>query len=172
MSKTSPVYWPKNKALPADLEVSWHYLSLPQGEVLAAVAQDRLCWLGFADLGKKKAMQSLQKDWGSAKLVEQLHPLMHRLDSAPLLLRGTDFQAEVWKVLLGIKQGKLMSYSEIAEKIGRPKAARAVGNAVGANPVAWRVPCHRVGHKDGGMSGFMWGEACKRRLLTLEGYAL
>lgn len=152
--------------------MSWQYLSLPQGEVLAAITQDRLCWLGFADLGKKKAMQSLQKDWGEAGLVDQFHPLMRQLDSAPLLLRGTDFQAEVWKVLLSIKQGKLMSYSEIAAKIGRPKAARAVGNAVGANPVAWRVPCHRVGHKDGGLSGFMWGEACKRRLLTLEGYSL
>ncbi len=89
--------------------------------------------------------------------------------SLPLDLRGTAFQLMVWKELLKIPYGRTSSYSEIAARIGRPNAARAVGAAVGANPVPIIVPCHRVIGNDGSLVGFGGGLVLKRRLLYLEG---
>ena len=87
----------------------------------------------------------------------------------PFDQRGTDFQKQVWREISNIPYSKLISYGEIAERVGCPKAVRAVGNAVGANPLGLIVPCHRVVHKDGSLGGFGGGLPHKRQLLAWEG---
>lgn len=91
-----------------------------------------------------------------------------RGDDLPLDLHGTDFQREVWTALRAIPAGTTATYSEIAERIGRPAAVRAVGQACGANNVAVLVPCHRVVRGDGSLSGYRWGVERKRALLERE----
>ena len=90
----------------------------------------------------------------------------------PLDLQGTPFQREVWMVLMGLPEGVCCSYKDIAEQIGKPKAYRAVGNAVGRNPMAWLIPCHRVlprsGSLSGNLGGFRWGVSLKERFLNYE----
>jgi O-6-methylguanine DNA methyltransferase len=87
----------------------------------------------------------------------------------PFDMRGTPFQVDVWKAIYSIPYGKLTSYGGIAKKIGRPKAVRAVGNAVGDNPMGLVVPCHRVVSSNGGIGGFGGGLEWKRKLLAQEG---
>jgi O-6-methylguanine DNA methyltransferase len=81
---------------------------------------------------------------------------------------GTNFQVQVWRALLRVPEGALTSYSAIAGAIGRPSATRAVANAVGANPVSWLIPCHRVIRTSGALGGYRWGLDAKRALLALE----
>lgn len=88
--------------------------------------------------------------------------------SMRLWVRGTDFQFQVWKALLQLPPGKLASYGFIAAQLGQPKAARAVGNAVGANPVAMFIPCHRVIHSTSRVQGYRWGKGRKRALIAWE----
>ncbi len=90
----------------------------------------------------------------------------------PLDLRGTEFQKAVWQALLEIPYGTTKTYSEIAREIHRPKAVRAVGSAIGANPVPIVVPCHRVIGKDGSLTGFAGGLDMKEQLLKIEGTLL
>lgn len=85
-----------------------------------------------------------------------------------IVLKGTDFQMKVWHELTKIPKGETVTYSELAARIGRPKSARAVGNAVGANPVAYLVPCHRVVRTDGNIGGFRWGTKVKEMILANE----
>jgi AraC family transcriptional regulator of adaptative response/methylated-DNA-[protein]-cysteine methyltransferase len=88
--------------------------------------------------------------------------------NVPLDLRGTAFQQMVWKELRRIPRGETRSYAEVARTIGRPKAVRAVANACASNPVALVVPCHRVVHKNGNLSGYRWGVKRKAALLEKE----
>lgn len=83
--------------------------------------------------------------------------------------QGTSFQQSVWKALLDIPQGETRTYAQIADAIGRPKAVRAVGTAIGANPIAYLIPCHRVVRADGGLGGYRWGLAIKQKMLQTEG---
>lgn len=87
----------------------------------------------------------------------------------PLDLQGSPFQLSIWQALLDLPQGQTCSYSELARRVGRPKAVRAVASACAANPVALLVPCHRVLRKDGQLGGYRWGLDMKRRLLQKEG---
>jgi AraC family transcriptional regulator of adaptative response/methylated-DNA-[protein]-cysteine methyltransferase len=86
--------------------------------------------------------------------------------SLTLAVQGTNFQLKVWQALLEIGSHSLTNYAELAQAIGAPGSARAVGNAVGANPVAWLIPCHNVLRKDGGLGGYHWGEDRKRAMLA------
>lgn len=88
----------------------------------------------------------------------------------PLKLNGTSFQQEVWTALREIPFGMTTTYGEIANRIGRPRAVRAVGRAIGQNPISIIVPCHRVIGKNGNLTGFAWGLDAKRQLLMLEGH--
>jgi AraC family transcriptional regulator of adaptative response/methylated-DNA-[protein]-cysteine methyltransferase len=85
-----------------------------------------------------------------------------------LCLRGTNFQHQVWRALLAVPPGETTDYGELAAAIGRPEASRAVGNAVGANPVAWLIPCHRVLRRNGALGGYRWGPDRKRAMLAWE----
>jgi O-6-methylguanine DNA methyltransferase len=87
----------------------------------------------------------------------------------PILLKGSDFQQDVWQVLQGIPKGETRSYAQVAMLIGRPLATRAVGTACGKNPMALLVPCHRVLQSDGGLGGYRWGLEKKRAILREEG---
>ncbi len=91
-----------------------------------------------------------------------------RENSLRIWVRGTDFQFQVWKTLLQLPLGKLASYGFIATHLGQPKASRAVGNAIGANPVAMFIPCHRVIHSNGHVRGYRWGTGRKRALIAWE----
>jgi len=86
----------------------------------------------------------------------------------PLVLRGTPFRQSVWQALLDIPCGKTATYSDIAAMIGRPDAVRAVGGAVGANPISWLIPCHRVSRKGGALGGYRWGLEIKQKMLAYE----
>jgi AraC family transcriptional regulator of adaptative response/methylated-DNA-[protein]-cysteine methyltransferase len=94
--------------------------------------------------------------------------LMFESDRMTVCVRATSFQAKVWRALLTIPAGEVMSYAGLARRIGSPTAARAVGNAVGANPVAWLIPCHRVVGTSGMIGGYRWGIKRKRALLAWE----
>ena len=90
----------------------------------------------------------------------------------PLAVYGTDFQVNVWRELLKIPRGGTVQYQEIARNIGRPKAYRAVGTAVGANPISFLIPCHRVLPSQGGVGQYLWGSAKKASLLNLENLSI
>jgi AraC family transcriptional regulator of adaptative response/methylated-DNA-[protein]-cysteine methyltransferase len=83
-------------------------------------------------------------------------------------ISGTNFQIQVWKALLRLPSGETTSYGEVARAVGRPGAARAVGSAVGSNPVAWLIPCHRVLRSDGKLGGYHWGPRRKEAMLAWE----
>jgi AraC family transcriptional regulator of adaptative response/methylated-DNA-[protein]-cysteine methyltransferase len=100
-------------------------------------------------------------------VLEHLAGRLPRLD-LPLDIRATAFQWQVWKALAAIPRGETRSYSEIAAAIGRPRAARAVARACATNPVALAIPCHRVVPAAGGVGGYRWGVARKRKLLAGE----
>ena len=116
--------------------------------------------------------------WPQADFVEdpmRLRPLVNaafgtdgRLDPAPLYLIGAPFQIKVWEALLQVPTGHVTTYSEIAQTIGAPKAVRAVGTAVGRNPISWLIPCHRALRKSGDLGGYHWGLPRKRAMLAWE----
>ena len=134
----------------------------PDGRVLVAEHDGHLCWLGF-DLDP----QSLLNRFPAATLQERSENI--DLGAAPLCLYGTEFQIKVWQRLLKIKAGTTLSYLDIARDIGHERAVRAVGSAVGANPVSVVVPCHRVLPRSGGVGHYLWGAEQKERLLKAEG---
>ena len=96
------------------------------------------------------------------------HDPFLRPEPITLSLAGTNFQVQVWRALLGTPAGQTVSYKELAHKIGNPKGARGVGQAVGANPVAFLIPCHRVIKQSGALSGYRWGVPVKQALLAWE----
>jgi AraC family transcriptional regulator of adaptative response/methylated-DNA-[protein]-cysteine methyltransferase len=146
------------------------------------VATDRgLAGLGFADPGgQRPALEDMQRRWPRATYVEdgsRTGPIAQRIFNSaewkkdqPLrvVLIGTDFEVRVWETLLSIPLGKASTYSDIACKLGKPKASRAVGAAVGKNPISFVVPCHRVLGKSGDITGYHWGLTRKRAMLGWE----
>lgn len=154
-------------------KVNWAILEGEIGRALVAVCDGAICWISMDDLGDRKMRERFFAVWEKADLTEKQLPIMKQALKAnppelPLLLAGTDFQNSVWRLLLRIPRGMLVRYGDIANVLKKPNAPRAVGNAVGSNPVTWLVPCHRVGHSNGSLHGFGWGEACKRRFLGIE----
>lgn len=146
------------------------------GKMTVAVSDEGLCWLGMTD-----SVRRLKKEFPSSVLMEdqKLEKLAREVKlvwqgkkkalSLPLVLSGTGFQMLVWSELLKIKSGTTLTYQDIARKIGKPKAVRAVGTAVGSNPVTLLVPCHRILSKSGTKLKFGWGPEAKKMLLKAEG---
>ena len=160
-----------------NLHLTFGLHDFPAGPLLVAVSDEGLCWLGIG----KTAKARLNKDWPGATFTEdnkktaaiaakiaKIWPRDPETLGVPLVLYGTDFQLKVWKELLKIKSGKTVTYEDIAHKIGKPKASRAVGSAVGKNPVSIIVPCHRVVNKTGNKVSYGWGPAVKVALLRGE----
>lgn len=163
-----------------NLNIDYGFYNTPVGEILIASTVCGICCIEFAD-NRDEALQLLCKRF--AKSSQQIHPTeFHnqalrffdkdgRLSSDEIVLHlyGTDFQIEVWRALLEIPFGKTSTYSDIAKAINNPHALRAVGTAIGRNPVAILVPCHRVLRSDGGIGGYYWGIEKKKILLEWEG---
>ena len=153
--------------------------------IIAQTDQGGICWLGFMVEGRKKdGLSELLAHFPDAELMRsdtvgkslgEMAVNAWRADmmsGITLDLRGTDFQKKVWNALLDIKKGSTKSYGDIANAIGSSKAHRAVGTAVGQNPVSLIVPCHRVIQKDGAIGNYMWGTNIKRQILKEEGVDL
>ena len=164
----------------AGLTIYWGWFDSPFGLALVMGTDKGICGLGFAaEMGEDWAMQDLVRRWPQADFVEdpmRLRPWVlaafgaedAELKEAPLYLIGAPFQIKVWEALLQIPSGHVTTYSEIADSIGNPRAVRAVGTAVGRNPVSWLIPCHRALQKSGGLGGYHWGLPVKRALLAYE----
>ena len=137
-----------------------------------------MCHLAFAEEENVRAsVESLRQHWPKAAFVRDDEKAQDWLGSAfqsgdaPSItawVSGTDFQLRVWRALLAIPVGSLTSYGRLAQAIGMPKAARAVGSAVGANPLAFLIPCHRVIRETGVIGNYRWGHGRKRTLLAWE----
>ncbi len=163
------------------LTVTYGFHPCPFGMALVMMTPRGLAGLAFADAGEERAaLDDMRRRWPKARYIEDYAataPTARRIfDSAqwcpeqPLrvVLLGTDFEVRVWEKLLTIPMGKLTTYSNLAEKIGAPKAARAVGAAVGKNPISFVVPCHRAIGKAGDVTGYHWGITRKRAMLGWE----
>ena len=161
------------------IRYGWHVS--PFGIALVMVTDRGLAGLAFCDPGEERiALDDMRGRWPNADYVEDLsatQPYAARIfeparwrSEEPLrvVLIGTDFQVRVWEALLRIPMGKAYAYSDIAQSIGSPSASRAVGAAVGANPISFVVPCHRALGKSGALTGYHWGLTRKRAILGWE----
>ena len=158
------------------LTIWWGWFDGPFGRTLAMGTERGLCGLAFAEeTGPSAALADLRGRWPAAEYVEapdRIAPWVMaafgQTGEARLFLIGAPFQIKVWEALLAVPSGQVTTYSEIARFIGHPKAVRAVGTAVGRNPVSWLIPCHRALRKSGGLGGYHWGLPVKRALLAWE----
>ncbi|MBT0959302.1 bifunctional helix-turn-helix domain-containing protein/methylated-DNA--[protein]-cysteine S-methyltransferase [Alphaproteobacteria bacterium KMM 3653] len=158
------------------LTIRYGWFDSPFGEALVMGTDRGMCGLGFtAESDRETAMADLQSRWPKAVYVEDATALRPWVQAAfgasgeaQLHLIGAPFQIKVWEALLRIPTGHVTTYSEIASAIESPKAVRAVGTAVGRNPVSWLIPCHRALRKSGALGGYHWGLPVKRAMLAYE----
>jgi AraC family transcriptional regulator of adaptative response/methylated-DNA-[protein]-cysteine methyltransferase len=161
--------------------ISYGFHPSPFGSALVMATERGLCGLAFADFGEEKAaLIDMRSRWLKAKYVEdsaRTAPIAQRIfdkekwrPDQPLrvVLIGTDFEVRVWETLMRIPLGRATTYSTIAGTLGNPKASRAVGAAVGKNPISFVVPCHRVMGKSGDLTGYHWGLTRKCAMLGWE----
>ena len=163
------------------LEIRWGVHPTPFGEAFLAVTGRGICALEFlADRAPEEAAAALAAAWpaaavlrhpaATAPVVERVFPADGFRPEGPfhLLVRGTNFQVRVWQALLRIPPGAVISYGDLARRLGNPGAARAVGSAVGANHVSYLIPCHRVVREATGLGEYRWGAERKHALLAWE----
>jgi AraC family transcriptional regulator of adaptative response/methylated-DNA-[protein]-cysteine methyltransferase len=163
-----------------DVRIDYGFHASPFGTVLVMATNKGVCGLGFADEGEEEdLLTDLKARWPkadyrqnakrTAKIAMRIFDPSRQGESVlPLHLMGTPWQMKVWEALLSIPRGKLVTYRAIAEKIASPSACRAVGAAVGRNPISWLIPCHRVLGSDGALTGYHWGVVRKRAMLAVE----
>lgn len=162
-----------------DVQLTYGFSDTPFGRALLAMSPRGLSHLAFIEPGgERHARAALGDAWPNAALTEDpqaVADLVGRIfgqsaGAAPLrlLVRGTNFQLKVWRALLELGARGPVSYSELARTIGMADSARAVANAVGANPVAWLIPCHNVLRKDGSLGGYRYGTERKRAMLAWQ----
>jgi AraC family transcriptional regulator of adaptative response/methylated-DNA-[protein]-cysteine methyltransferase len=170
----------KQKAKGLIIDYGFH--PSPLGECFIAVTDRGLCAVSFIDKDdQKECLEDFRKTWKNAKLnqdQEKTGKYVAQIFSSTgsrkkeaslnLVCKGTNFQIKVWEALLKIPSGKVVTYGAIAKMIGHPKAVRAVGTAVGKNPIAYLIPCHRVIREAGHLGGYRWGIARKRAILGME----
>ena len=174
----SPGEW---KAGGEGLTMTYGFHPSPFGMALVMMTPRGLAGLALADAGKeRKALSDMRSRWPRAKYVEDFAAtaatarrifdtaLWRKDQPLRVVMIGTDFEVRVWEKLLTIPVGRLDTYSGLAAKVGSPKAARAVGAAVGKNPICFVVPCHRVIGKNGDITGYHWGITRKRAMLGWE----
>lgn len=168
----------ENKNKGQNLIINHSFSACPFGKVLIASTPKGICYLGFSD-DDKVAFSELKNRFPNAYFTERSDAIQENaqniyskdwteINKIKLHLKGTDFQHKVWETLLKIPTGSLTTYCEIAELILKPKAARAVGTAIGSNPIAFIIPCHRVIQASGGLGGYMWGESRKAAIIDWE----
>ncbi len=158
------------------LDIAWGWFDGPFGETLAMGTDRGLCGMAFAaETGREAALADLTCRWPNARYREDpaaVEPWVRAAfgggGEARIAMIGAPFQIKVWEALLSIPTGSVTTYSEIARVVGKPRAARAVGTAVGRNPVSWLIPCHRALRKTGELGGYHWGLPVKRAMLAWE----
>ena len=162
------------RQLPAQSEPTFGFSSSPFGECCIAFSNDGIIALTFPE-SHESAYADLEYRFPETDFIqndEKVSRLSHLIfvkgERPTLHPIGTDFQQSIWEALKTSPTGKTATYAQIAEAIGRPKAVRAVGTAIGANPIAYLIPCHRVIRSDGGLGGYRWGLECKKRILDWE----
>jgi AraC family transcriptional regulator, regulatory protein of adaptative response / methylated-DNA-[protein]-cysteine methyltransferase len=158
------------------LTVFWGWFDSPFGLALVMGTKKGICGIGFAaETGAEVAMADMQSRWPNAEFVDDpaaLRPLVtaafDQKGETALHMIGAPLQIKVWEALLQIPSGQVSTYSEIARAAGAPRAVRAVGTAIGRNPVSWLIPCHRALRKSGALGGYHWGLPVKRAMLAYE----
>lgn len=168
----------------AGVRIVYGFHPTPFGLALVAATERGLCNLSFVDgerdaASRRAALEDLAARWPKAVLqqddalsgryVARVFSTSHDArDPLPILLKGTPFQVQVWKALLRVAPGDCASYGDIAREIGRPRAVRAVGTALGENPIAFLIPCHRIIRSTGAIGDYRWGVPRKRAILVWE----
>ncbi len=162
-----------------NLSINFSFAETPFGKVIVASTPKGLCYMAFNE-DANQAFEDLKLKFPNAAFTSQLdsiqqnalHIFQNRWEKLPqikLHLKGTDFQLKVWEALLKIPMGELTTYGSIAQQIEMPSACRAVGTAIGSNPVAFLIPCHRVIQSSGAIGGYMWGSVRKTAIIGWEG---
>lgn len=160
------------------LTINYSFADSPFGEVIVASTEKGICHLAFAG-DKPLALQVLREEFPNASFRQHVDWIQqnalflfthdwNKLPQIKLHLKGTDFQLKVWETLIRIPEGSVCSYGKIAQEIGRPSASRAVGTAVGDNPVAYLIPCHRVIQASGAIGQYHWGSERKTAMIGWE----
>ena len=161
-----------------NLSINYSYAESPFGDMLVASTSKGICHMAFAD-DEHEALTTLQKIFPNAHYKQMVDLIQQNalyiftkdwknLDKIKLHLKGTPFQLKVWETLLKVPMGKLLTYGSIAEALHSPKASRAVGSAVGSNPVAFLIPCHRVIQSTGVIGQYHWGSNRKTAMIGWE----
>ncbi len=177
-SSAGPLILQKLKNTDRGLSILFSFADSPFGRLIIASTNKGICHLAFID-SQEEGLSGLKQIFPGARLHLEATPThqqaLHYFLSHPgptgtmiLHVKGTDFQIQVWSQLLHIPQGERSTYGAIAQQIGHPKAARAVGTAIGNNPVALLIPCHRVVKASGKTGGYRWGTSRKEALLNWE----
>lgn len=166
-----------NKNLWKSLDITYGINETPYGKAVLAKSRKGICFLHFIKDSQEEITAKLFKKWAKASLIRDdkyteviVQQIFHSNtdNTFKLHISGTYFQLKVWDFLLKIPEKCLMSYSEVAKAIGFPKTARAVGNAVGQNPVHYLIPCHKVIRKDGLLGGYSGGVTIKQAILNTQ----
>ncbi|GHV21152.1 methylated-DNA--protein-cysteine methyltransferase [Bacteroidia bacterium] len=161
-----------------NLRINYSFGSSPFGDILVAATSKGICFMSFAE-DKRKSLNSLREKFPNAEYAPVPDIIQQRamsifkqdwsdLNEIKLHLKGTEFQLKVWETLLKIPMGELVTYGDVALKINNPKASRAVGTAIGENPVAFLIPCHRVIRSSGEFGGYHWGIDRKATIIGWE----
>lgn len=161
------------------LTINYSFAETPFGNVIVASTGKGICFMAFHE-EETEGVNALVQQFPQAQFQKKLDMKQQnalfifqhdwsRLKDIKLHLKGTDFQLKVWETLLKIPMGKLSTYSSIAGQIGNPSASRAVGTAIGSNPVAFLIPCHRVIQSSGTLGGYRWGLSRKTAIIGWEG---
>jgi AraC family transcriptional regulator of adaptative response/methylated-DNA-[protein]-cysteine methyltransferase len=168
----------KNRGLGINISFGFH--PSPFGEGLLALTGRGICFLAFVDGNRQNAFNVLRQNWPNANLIEdsfRTAAVMERIfstiqegftDPLSLHLHGTNFQIKVWEALLRLQSGQVTSYQGLANLLHSPNSARAVGNAVAQNPIAFLIPCHRVLQKTGYFGNYRYGSIRKKAILAWE----
>jgi AraC family transcriptional regulator of adaptative response/methylated-DNA-[protein]-cysteine methyltransferase len=165
----------------AGLEIRYGFHPTPFGECLLAATQRGICALRFiSPVSRGNALAQLKGEWHRAHFVELptlTEPIVHRIFAAVdtdnkggfhLIVKGTNFQIQVWQALLAIPPGAMVTYQDVGGYVSTPTAARAVANAIAKNPIGYIIPCHRVISKVGEAQRYRWGAARKKAILGWE----
>lgn len=161
-----------------NLVIIYSFAETPFGTIIVASTQKGICHLVFSE-EEEIALMQLKAKFPAAKFVRKFDPIQQnallifqndwtKLNQVKLHLKGTAFQLKVWEMLLKIPMGRLSTYGSIAKKVDNPKASRAVGTAIGDNPVAFLIPCHRVIQTSGALGGYHWGTNRKTAIIGWE----
>ncbi len=164
------------KELGQNVKITYGYGYTPFGQALIAFTKRGVSYIGFIDNNNKDtSFKRFKEIWAKADLIrddlkaeDYLNNIFLEHKKFDLYVKGTNFQINIWKALLNIPDGTITTYADIAKSINKPKAARAVANAIGSNHIGYLVPCHRVLAKSGAMSGYRWGIERKKILVAYE----